>query len=504
MQTIYKLFVVSVFFLIGGVFTFGDANADLRQGVRSGDAKIVKQALDAGASLKDINFDEIYETGLENYEDLVKMLVANGVEPTKLLLWTVRNGSESVLEFLLEKGADLNRYGSLLFYNAHGEPRVIKSLVKAGVEPSDFTVVNALTSGNLELAQFIVDRGFDLNNLDPYSAGNIGREGDSAAIEFFLEHGGNIDRVLEGVADSGNMEMVQYLLGRGANPKANNSSAVRAAASKNHKDIVDLLLKEGADLNEALAGAVGRVHLEFVKYLVELGADVKAIDGKALVNIGSMNGDYFNQEKTETFSNYDAEVLGKVKELIKYLLELGADTSKLLEGAVIANSMAMVDYLVELGAEPKFESVDVLVYPLSAGNVEMVKFILNAGVSLSDNRRGVLEAAVGGLSKEVVEFLIELDSSIVNSEDACHVVALGAIPNDPENRATGTFSHGVNEEATHDNPREEIERLLIDRDKLRNEHPERLKQLEVQEILYSAEHEKVKQAFRDYPELKDA
>ncbi|XP_033750497.1 ankyrin repeat, PH and SEC7 domain containing protein secG-like [Pecten maximus] len=79
---------------------------------------------------------------------------------------------------------------------------------------------------------------------------------------------------LSGAAEGGHIDMVNFLLDRGADPAE--SDALSGAALGGHIEIVKILLDKGADVNksDALSGAAGGGHIEIVKILLDKGADV--------------------------------------------------------------------------------------------------------------------------------------------------------------------------------------------------------------------------------------
>ena len=145
---------------------------------------------------------------------------------------------------------------------------------------------------------------------------------------------------LEYACEKGSMEIVKYLVERGANIT---DSVLWYASEESHREILKYLLEKGADKNKALIAASGAGHLETVKYLLEKGAD----KNKALIpasRYGHLN-------------------------IVKYLVENGVNVNiteivKEKEGDVIwvtkvtpltsactgYGNMETIEYLVENGA----------------------------------------------------------------------------------------------------------------------------------------------------------
>ena len=82
--------------------------------------------------------------------------------------------------------------------------------------------------------------------------------------------------LLDIAASEGHLEIVKYLVNKGANIHAGDDYAVRVASRRGHLEIVKYLIKKGADIHarneEALRDAVLDDKLETVKCLIDHGA----------------------------------------------------------------------------------------------------------------------------------------------------------------------------------------------------------------------------------------
>ena len=86
--------------------------------------------------------------------------------------------------------------------------------------------------------------------------------------------------ILFWASGNGHLETVKYLVSLGADIKAEDNYIVRLASGSGHLETIKYLVSLGADIkaqnNYAVQLASEYGHLETVKYLVSLGADVKA------------------------------------------------------------------------------------------------------------------------------------------------------------------------------------------------------------------------------------
>jgi len=96
----------------------------------------------------------------------------------------------------------------------------------------------------------------------------------------YLEKISNNWYVFGWVAYNGHLEIVKFLVENGANIHAVDDCALRWAAESGHLEVVKYLVENGANIhakdNWALCWAARNGHLKIVKYLVENGADIHA------------------------------------------------------------------------------------------------------------------------------------------------------------------------------------------------------------------------------------
>ena len=174
---------------------------------------------------------------------------------------------------------------------------------------------------------------------------NVGLDKDNSML---LEYGD----ALQAASDSGHKEIVQLLLERGAdvNAEGEEENALQAASHKGHKEIVQLLLERGADVNaqggiygNALKVASDNGHKEIVQLLLERGADVNAQAGgggnalqaasdsghKEIVQLLLERGADVNAQGGQYGNALQAASGSGHKEIVQLLLERGAGTVEL-------------------------------------------------------------------------------------------------------------------------------------------------------------------------------
>lgn len=200
----------------------------------------------------------------------------------------------------------------LLLYAMQGDLLKVKSLLEQGVDVNakakiegiELTaLIVASKEGNLEIVKYLISKGANVN--DKVIAGEIG--GFTALMS---------------ASAAGHTEIVKYLILKGAdiNAKADNGrTALIIASQKGYLEVVKALaegkggfFKKGADINAkgnngktALINAVFEGHLDVAKYLISKGADMNTT---IELNATTMN----ILDLAEVYEKYDiAEFLHK-------------------------------------------------------------------------------------------------------------------------------------------------------------------------------------------------
>ena len=173
----------------------------------------------------------------------------------------------------------------------------------------------------------------------------------------------DINQALVDAAENGHLNVVKYLVGKGANVRAEDDVAVRYAAENGHLDVVKYLVSQGANMRAqndyAVCGAALNGHLAIVMYLVEQGADIHA-DGDCAMLGAAENGHL---------------------DTVRYLVEQGANVRAqndyAVRGAAENGHLATVQYLVEQGANVHARDDDAMRYAAENGHLDIVNYIKN-------------------------------------------------------------------------------------------------------------------------------
>lgn len=281
----------------------------LKAAARKGNIEVVELLLSLGA---DVNHCKDYGTALQSaalagHIDVCRILLQHGALVNKVpkglagmhktplqgaadnnnITNSISNDIE-LLSLLLDHGADINmedrRHGTALTdaVRVHGQvndgkscidPRILFLLENGADANAGCPLVMAASNGNLELINLLLGRGANINAWDnsngnalTAAAGSWKRSGRLLdSIKLLLERGADVN----GYNNSGN-----YL---------HSGSALQQAAHWGDTEMVNLLLSNGADIDlgagqsgGALHEAASKGHFEICRMFIDFGANLYA------------------------------------------------------------------------------------------------------------------------------------------------------------------------------------------------------------------------------------
>ena len=324
----------------------------------------------------------------------VKLLTSAGADTNTVqpggetpLMTASRNGNPDVLTELLKHGAHIDateRKGqtALMWAAAEGNAEAVQVLIDAGADlkrelKSGFNAIMfAAREGHIDVVRRLLDAGIDVNAVmgQDKSQGRGARPGTSALML---------------AVESGHFELALYLVERGADPNDQRSeytplhalSWVRKPASG-----------DGIDGDPSPRGSGNVSSLEFVRKLVEAGANVNAQlergpAGKAKLNMKGATP-FLLACKTADLP------------MLKVLLELGADPTLVNVDNCTPLLAASGIGTVSVGEEPGTE----------AEVIETIKFLLALGADINavdKNKETVMHGAAYRAHPKVAELLAQ-------------------------------------------------------------------------------------------------
>lgn len=345
---------------------------------------------------------------------LVRRLLEAGANPNAklvsgetLLMTAARSGQAGVVEQLLAKGADVNARGvrgqtALMWAVAQQHPDVVKVLLARGAD------VRARSDVWSQLWQTGPDQDIHPDyHVKIQQGGNTAllfaaRAGDLPAAKLLVAAGAGVnDTAAYGVsatvlaAHSGNGELVEFLLGKDANPNAAAAgyTALHAAILRRNKKAVIALLAHGADPNAKLRAStpVRRASQDFYFHPAFVGATpfwlAARFSQPDVMRLLAKHG-------ADPLFVHQVSYWGERSRSSEYIRETPGATTALMAA-------------VGMGRGGGFQAPDP--GEREARTVEAVKLAVELGVDVhaaDAQGRTALEAATALRYKSVVEFLV--------------------------------------------------------------------------------------------------
>jgi len=133
----------------------------------------------------------------------------------------------------------------------------------------------ASKNGHLEVVKFLVEKGANVHTNIDYPHCLASENGHLEVVKFLVEKGADIhandDYALQLASGNGHLEVVKFLVEKGANIHVNNDDVLRLASEYGRLEVVKFLVEKGADIHAnndcALYLASINGHLEVVKFL---------------------------------------------------------------------------------------------------------------------------------------------------------------------------------------------------------------------------------------------
>jgi len=413
------------------------------------------------------------------------------VDGTTALHWAVQSADRKLVAALLEAGAEANvanRYGMTPQHLAaiNGDAETLRMLLEAGADanatlPEGETVLlSAARTGSVEAINALVEAGAQLDSRENWYGETpliwAAAQNHAEAVRALLAHGADPDirsaaqvwekrRASQSVLPLGEWTPLFYaarenalaagktLIDGGANldlADPDGATALVIAIINAHYEFAAMLLTAGADPNVVDTSGMGALYAavdmhrlavghgrpnprpvgllgapDIVKLLLERGANPNAALSKPIIQRQHTFGDFTLAEGATPLLR--AAKSGDI-ELVKALVAGGADVMHAMPNGVTA-----LMYAAGFGwrnGSPLAPSYD---QGTEAEAVETIAFLLTQGLSLSDQDKDgntALHAAVGGrASGTIITYLVneaKADPSIRNAKDQTVLAAAKA------------------------------------------------------------------------------
>jgi ankyrin repeat protein len=321
----------------------------------------------------------------------VRKLIASGADVNAPsgdgatpLLWAVNRPDLEIARALITAGAEVdvpNNYGvtPLLYASRTGDVEMVEMLLKAGADPKkahpdgETPLMGASRTGSVAAVRLLLASGADVNAADTFQQETALMW---AAAEGHLEV---VDTLLKAGADPNLKARINPITERkNADHPTGGFTALMWAARNGYEDVVRRLAEGGADLNlkngdnaSATMIAIYNDRFDIAATLVELGSDVNDGSLYTAVEMRESTTDQFAFDGSRLRPNHPNKLTAL--ELMKLLLERGADPNKHFAGQFHSTSMPNSD---RFNNTPFFRAA-------VASDVEALKVLIAHGVDLN-------------------------------------------------------------------------------------------------------------------------
>ncbi|MEP6961630.1 MAG: ankyrin repeat domain-containing protein, partial [Acidobacteriota bacterium] len=299
------------------------------------------------------------------------------------LLWAAYNSNAEMAKALLAAGATVdsaNHYGvtPLLQASRNGEVEVMQVLLDAGAQATrwhpegETPLMAASRTGHVDAVRLLISRGAFVNAADPFQE-------ETALMWASAEgHADVVTALLSAGADPNLKAHVSQITTRShADHPSGGFTALMFAARNGRRDVVKTLMQSGADPKltnadgmTATIVAIVNDRLDLAKEMLDLGSDPN--DGALFfaVDMHDATTDTRAQDSTRMQPDH-ANTLTSLN-LVKALLDLGADVNKPFSGAQHSTSMCCSP---QIKSSPFYRAA-------TAADVEVLKLLLAKGAKL--------------------------------------------------------------------------------------------------------------------------
>ena len=279
-----------------------DTGVSIQDAANLGKIEIIKERLNAGVDVNEKGIGgmtPLHRAAREGHNEAVRFLIANGADINAKdkrgrvpLHRVAREGHEEIAKILIASGAEVNAKSQLGSFK--GETPLDEAIKRKQIGLASLLRENGGKYGSITVAAEVGDMkalkdflsaGADLSGIGPLSAAASG--GHKECLELLISNGaivtaenryGSTPLHHAATTDTANLLIIN---GADVNAKVNDgSSPLISAASKGYKGVCELLIENGAEVNQmsktvtgeyktALDLALDQSHEDIVNLLVK-------------------------------------------------------------------------------------------------------------------------------------------------------------------------------------------------------------------------------------------
>src|SRR3990167_2341358 len=346
---------------------------------------------------QDVVFQDLHEITPEKAKRVTS-------RKTSLLYFAPRCGHKSIVEMLIDKGANIN----------HAKNN--------GVTP----LFIAAENGHKDIVEIFINKGTDINRAQNQGVTPLliaAQNGHNDIVKMLIKNGAHINQARnDGVtplliaAQNGHNDIVKMLIKNGAHinqAQRQGASTLIMATQNGHKDIVKILIKNGAHINQAQSQGA-------IPLLI-----ATQIGHKDIVKILIKNGAHINQAQSQGATPLFIAALQGYNDIVKILIEIGADINQAENNGVTPLLIAaqnvhkdIVKMLIEKGAhinQAQKNGTTPLLIATQNGHSDIVKMLIKNGAHINqtkNNGAALLFIATQNGHETIIDILLTNQKNI--------------------------------------------------------------------------------------------
>jgi ankyrin repeat protein len=224
------------------------------------------------------------------------------------------------------------------------------------------------------------------------------------------------------------LEMVQWLVNRGADFRVNEDEPVFIATAGGHLELVKFFHTLGANVCAAgsFVDACANGHLDMVNYLIAAGVDIRALNERAMTSAIYRNQLEIVKRLQAAGYNLKNHFFFRTAcqhgsfEIVEYMCSIKGNTHiqtvEPLELASYNGHLKVVSYLYSLGAGAHAKDERPIRLACQAGHIGIVEFLLSKGSDVHYDDDKLLRVACTNGQLDMVKFLCSIQTNIRGHE----------------------------------------------------------------------------------------
>ena len=244
-----------------------------------GHLEVIKYLIEKGGK---IGIDSIKNASLGGYLKVIKYLIGKGgIITDDAIPYASKNGHLEVIKYLIEKGGKITDNG-ILYASKNGHLEVIKYFVKTGSKITLDALYDSVKNCHLHVIKYFIEE----TGLIP-----------TYGINYVSNGFGSCEKKIE---------VIKYLIGNGVKITID---AIKYAINNNNLSIIQYFIEEEEfDINynndEILIYCARWDRKDILDFLIKNGANINVLDIETRKKYGYYNEEYY---ELETSSNYETE-----------------------------------------------------------------------------------------------------------------------------------------------------------------------------------------------------